>query len=138
LVTPDEVTGWIELPESGWGALVGWVAGASRLRRIPDEPGQHVTVITEVSPDGVRFSTEPRSTAEQSWVDADITGYLADAHVPARPAGYRWFLLPPRSTDEDEFWAAVNDGLAQIAPRATHPAEIVQPLRRVLAELYRR
>jgi hypothetical protein len=132
--TTDEVAGWIELPESGWGALVGWAAGGSRLRRVPDHPGAHATVVS--TGDG-RSWTQPRSGAEQAGVDADIAGYLADAGVAARPAGYRWYLRPPtRATDPDEFWARVNDGVERLAPGAAHPAELRPILELVLAEIY--
>lgn len=84
-----------EFPESGWGALLCWIAGpenVERVIRLRDDVG--VTRV-EVVTGGVSDRSERATTAdERDLVDAYIDEYLADAGVPPRPRGYRWYARP--------------------------------------------
>ncbi|WP_428962974.1 DUF5956 family protein [Micromonospora fluostatini] len=139
-LSPTAPTGpageYLELPESGWGALVGWTVGPARLVRCPDRPEDHTTVITTISPAGDDHQARPRTAAEQTDLDADINTYLHDAGLPARPPGYRWFLRLPAGHDEDRFWNAVHESLNREQPTATHPADIARQVRTILQEIY--
>ncbi|MEU5949573.1 DUF5956 family protein [Micromonospora sp. NPDC049460] len=127
---------WLELPQSGWGALVGWVAGLTRLVRCPDRPDQHVTTITTSSPTGTHYQVRPRSAAEQADLDADIDAYLRDAGIPARPSGYRWFLRLPAGYGENRFWNDVHESLNREHVAATHPADVARYVRKILHKIY--
>jgi hypothetical protein len=130
--------GYLELPESGWGALVGWSAGIARLARYPDRADLHTTTTTTVGPGGEEHESRPRSADEQAQVDTDIDDYLGDAGIPARPRGYRWFLRPPPGWGADRFWDALNSPLNRDHPPATRPRELAARLRDILAEVYAR
>lgn len=129
--------GLVELPEAGWGALVGWFAGPARLVRRPDRIDRHTTVVTIVDSSGERRITRPRTDAEQDEIDADIDGYLRDAGIPARPPGYRWFLRLPAGLDEDQFWDGLNTALDEARPTPTHPRDTADAVREHLHRLYR-
>lgn len=93
----------IELPDSGWGALIAWLTPRDRIARCSDDR-DHETRVRVVSGAGRSQFYERRSRAEQDALDHDVDAYLADASVPPRPRGYRWFLrLPPP-------WAAMPSG----------------------------
>jgi hypothetical protein len=120
----------IELGESGWDHLVGWVVGVPRMRRVVDRR-THMTTV-EYPGIGVRFQ-RPRSPSEQADIEKDINGYLAEAGVPPRPAGYIWYVLkPPTVASEDEFWARVNQ--AQYV--SVRPEHLISVLPAIVDELY--
>lgn len=57
-----------------------------------------------------RTWTEPISDADVRGVEDDIDSYLADAGLPPRPRGFRWFLRLPASVEgEKEFWRRLNE-----------------------------
>jgi uncharacterized protein DUF5956 len=137
VVTEGEVAGWIELGESGWDALIGWVAGPDRLRRVHDDINRYtVQVSCESAEGGITRWTEPRTAEDHAGIDADINSYLADAGASPRPSGFRWFLLPPPNLAEHELTAAFIDGVDRLATKATLPADMVEPFRRIVAEIY--
>jgi hypothetical protein len=126
------------LPDTGWGALVAWYAGPTRVVRTPEKRvGQVAVERVNRRQRVVHRSVEPLSPRESAGIDDDIDGYLGDAGVPPRPRGFRWVLrLPVRCPTEPEFWAAVYQGLDQDAPEAVHPRDIAPALDRVLSRLY--
>ncbi|WP_428966037.1 DUF5956 family protein [Micromonospora fluostatini] len=85
-LSPNAPTGeYLELPESGWGALVGWTAGPARLVRCPDRPDRHTTVITTSSPAGDDHQARPRTAAEQGDLDASSRRHRPPSpHDPGR------------------------------------------------------
>lgn len=127
---PDET---VELPESGWGALIAWVSGPSHVIRQLDTR-QHLTQVVEVRDGAHDTYTEPRSETEQTTLDNDIDQYLRDADVPARPHGYRWFLRLPQGMTGDMFWHHINSALIRTRTRPTHPREIAAALNELLRE----
>ncbi|WP_434739377.1 DUF5956 family protein [Micromonospora sp. SH-82] len=134
---PIEPAGeYLELPESGWGALIGWTAGLARLVRCPDRPDRHITVVTTSGPAGDDHQARPRAAAEQTEIDADINAYLQDAGIPARLSGYRWFLRLPAGHGEDRFWSDVHESLNREHATTTHPADIARHVRKILHEIY--
>jgi hypothetical protein len=136
-LTTEPGGGLIELPESGWGALVGWLAGPAHLARRHDRIDQHATVVTIVDAAGERRSTHARTAAEQDEIDADIDGYLRDAGIPARPSGYRWFLRLPPGLREDQFWSGLNTALGESRPSPSHPRDTANAVREHLFQAYR-
>ena len=118
----------VELGDSGWGQLVGWMAGVSRMVRVVDRQ-QHMTRITYQAT-GQTFE-RPRSEEEQTEVEELVNARLAEADVPPRPAGYVWYLMrPPSVASDTEFWSRIND--AQLP--AALPEHIL--LREIAEELY--
>jgi hypothetical protein len=126
--------GHVELPENGWGALVGWAAGVERLVRCPDRLDRHATRITTTSGTGTGTYERTRTAAEQAEVDADINEYLAQAGAPPRPSGYRWFLHVPAGTTNLE--RILNNALDAAEPPPVHPRDIARHLRSALRALY--
>ncbi|MEV5819553.1 DUF5956 family protein [Micromonospora haikouensis] len=131
--TPPTGDEYVELPENGWGGLVGWCAGPARLVRIPDQVEAHTTRVFCSSPAGDEQYSRPRTQEEQVDIDADINGYLHDCDVPARPAGYRWFLRLPGGYSEDRLWANLN---AALPSSAIHPADIAPRFSEVVQRIY--
>ncbi|MFF3855700.1 DUF5956 family protein [Micromonospora sp. NPDC002575] len=124
---------YIELPESGWGALVGWCAGPARLIRVPDRVEAHTTRVVCISPAGKEQYSRPRTREEQDEIDVDIDVYLRECGVPGRPAGYRWFLRLPSGYKGDRLWAEVGE--AQTSS-AIHPADVAPRMAEIVARVY--
>gem|GEM_PF-5455434 len=81
-----------EFPESGWGALLCWIAGpdnVARVSRLPEDVG--VTRVEVVTGGASARSERATTDDERNLVDDSIDEYLAEAGVPARPRGYRWY-----------------------------------------------
>jgi hypothetical protein len=98
--------GWAELPWSGWGAAIGWVAGPERTRRCADTR-DHVTTVTTYDGDGnAVHASYPVPPEERAEVDDDVDAYLSELGIPPRPRGFRWFVRVPGTPEE--FWAAVH------------------------------
>ena len=127
----------VELPETGWGALVAWIAGPSwvhpdRLRVLPQ-----VRRTVEVDGSAVTTSTD-RSSQDLDAMDEDIAAYLADAGVPPPPRGVRWSLRRPRDMRDADLWAHLHSSMAQRCPRAREPRDIhdcLTPIVRGLLDL---
>ena len=120
----------IELDDSGWGQLVGWAVGVSRLRRALDRR-EHMTTI--VYPASGRTVRRPRSAAEQAEIEDDVNSYLAEAGVPPRPAGYVWYVLkPPTVASKAEFWARIN----QAQSVSVRPERLISVLPAIVDDLY--
>ncbi|MCX4471412.1 hypothetical protein C5N14_28200 [Micromonospora sp. MW-13] len=124
---------YIELPESGWGGLVGWCAGPARLIRVPDQVEAHITTVTRSSPAGDEQYSRPRTYDEQAIADADINDYLHACGAPARPTGYRWFLRLPAGYSEDRLWSDLIGGLPS---SAIHPADIAPRVDDIVRGIY--
>ena len=124
---------YAELPESGWGALVGWLAGASRLLSCPDSLSAHVTETTTERGPAVTAALTRRSAEEQDLIEEDVNAYLEAAGADPRSPGRRWFVRLPDGVSADELWETLNEAVEQ-APR--HPSALPAPLRRALVGLY--
>lgn len=125
----------LELPESGWGALVAWLSPPAWISCLPDEQ-QHYTEVRIVAEAHETRHREPRSVAEQDALDDDIDTYLRDAGADPRPRGYRWFLTLPPGLDADAFWARINSALSQTDPMPTHPREVGRVVQKTLDAIY--
>lgn len=90
-----DAAGPAEFPESGWGALLCWIAGPENVERIPRPHGDGGVTRVEVVTGGASARSERATTAdERDLIDNSIDEYLADAGVPPRPRGYRWYARP--------------------------------------------
>lgn len=123
------------LPESGWGALIGWLAGSDKLIGCRDDISDHTTTTTSEYGGTSSVSSRRRSPAEQSIVNEEINGYLAAADAETQPAGVRWFVLLPDGATASDLWAHANTAAADVQP---HPSALVLPVRRALEDFYRR
>lgn len=133
----DEASGrgqTVELTENGYGALVAWEAGPQHVRRCvqPAGPPRMVRVTVE-KPGQPPVSWDEEMTAEerQSIVD-DINDFLADAGIPAQPAGYQWLLDLP-SGSADDFWTQLGRHVHEVSV-GPHPVQT----RRAVAVALRR
>ncbi|GGL87848.1 DUF5956 family protein [Micromonospora yangpuensis] len=132
-LAPTDGHEWFELPESTWGALVGWTAGTARMARVPDRVESHSTVTTTNGPAGDERQVRPRTADEQADVDATINEYLQACGAPARPPGYRWFLRLPTGYSEARLWAEVNEALP---PSAINPADVASRITQIVSGMY--
>jgi hypothetical protein len=106
---------FIEVPESGWHALLAWAVGPEHMLRCLDlRPPAPVRVICESGGRRtVRF--EERTRGDRSAVDTQIHDYLTDARVPSQPCGYRWFIeLPDDIDDADRFFARFGSAMKNL------------------------
>ncbi|MCP2323591.1 hypothetical protein HDA40_002098 [Hamadaea flava] len=125
----------IELPDSGWGAIIAWLSPRDRVARLLDDR-VHTTWVRIESNAGPSQFHERRSQAEQDALDHDVDGYLADASVPPRPRGYRWFLRLPPDLDGNAFWARVHSAMDEAQPTPVHPGDVKQVLQHVFASIF--
>ena len=128
---------WVELPENGWGALIGWAAGRENLRRQPSSDADRmVTGYTEHA--GVRHHFEvPFTAADRQGVDDAIDSYLRDADVPPRPTGYVWLIrVPEGQTSPEAFLADVDTAILRAAGSVTHPKRLRPIFAAVLRDFY--
>jgi hypothetical protein len=129
--------GWAELDDNGWGALMGWSAGAENLRRIPVDDTARTVRVTTTGPTGVRRTEEAFTAEDRLSVDEDANSYLADAGAPQRPNGFTWYIrLPQRFAAWEDFRRTVIEEVHTQEPAATHPAEIAPVMRQVVCNLY--
>lgn len=130
--------GWVELDDNGWGALIGWVAGAENLRRSPVDDRARTVTGTRTYPDGsVEEFNVPFTAEDRAIVDESANSYLADAGVEERPGGFRWFLwLPEQFSSWKDFSSTVTRAVYAVDPKPVHPADIRSAMERVLRPLY--
>lgn len=131
--------GWAELDESGWGALIGWAAGAENLRkgRAVDDSVRTVTV-TRTDKDGtVTESTEAFTACDRGIVEEEANSYLADAGLEKRPGGFRWFVrLPSQFSSWEELRSAITGAVYAGEPQVVHPAQIAPIMKQAVQRLY--
>lgn len=130
--------GWELLPENGWFALLGWAAGASNLCRAPASDEGRTVRVTLIERGVEHNYLEPFNPEDRAGVEASINGYLAEARVPARPAGYDWYLRAPLT------WAPASSVLDELdsriirlqSQRAPSPAQILQTMELAVGGFY--
>lgn len=98
---------YLELPESGWGALLGWMLGTQNLVCSPDRL-PHTTWVVTHGDGGSGVSKRARSGAEQASIEDDVDDFLRGARVPPRPRGYRWFYALPKNRAGRDFWELID------------------------------
>ncbi|MBC8093865.1 MAG: hypothetical protein H7Y15_18395 [Pseudonocardia sp.] len=136
----DQVIGWqgrryVELDESGWGALIAWLAGPDHVLRVPGgQVHEREVIVTTTSGGGSRTEVEPFGQEDATTVAGFIDDYLeaADAVEP-RPFGDRWFLEIPGNRTPQDLRSHLNRAVEHRDP---HPAANVVPLREALARLF--
>jgi hypothetical protein len=131
----DPRSGWVEVEETGWDALKVWCAGpGNRARSLRDDRGRVVRVICETEA-GRTESLEPFTSDDLRVIEEEIDSYLADAHLPPLPHGYRWFLRTPDGWTGDllgHIDGMLNPRLSG-APNAT---DVMRQLQPVMDDLY--
>ncbi|HEV7976105.1 DUF5956 family protein [Amycolatopsis sp.] len=128
-----------QVPETGFGMLIAWLAGSGRLVRMPDREPQSVT-ITAVTATGTASYRVPRTSTDQEVIDEGIEDYLTAADIPNPPRGHRWYQsLPEGHGTLDDAYAHINAALRSAAPdnAATHPRDIARLLTDIVTTLYR-
>ena len=128
---------YIELPESGWGALVGYVAGVKRMLRCQDKWIHFTTSVSYYRDGTVRRDTRPSGSDERAEVFDDIDDYLAEVGIVPRPRGFRWFLrLPTNVATADQFWEKVNGEWTRVGRDGAPTAEWKTLLGSIIEPLY--
>ncbi len=122
------------LPESGWGAVVAWLAGPSWV--YPDAARvSDAVVVTKSAGAGEASSySTPRTDRDQVAIDEDISSYVMDAGVPAPPAGITWRMRHPQGLSEEQFWNGVHRAMSERCPAARLPRDTIECLSSVLQE----
>lgn len=128
---------WIEATNNGWGALVLWASEPRNLIRRLGQSDQG-PVIESVTANGVTTTHEsPLTLQDLQEADDDIDSYLSEAGIPPRPRGFIWYIrLPSSVNNEREFWAALNQAIADRAPEARRPSQFLPQITDALACLY--
>ena len=128
---------WVELPENGWGALIGWAAGNGNLGRHPASDA-HRTITGTIEKAGVvRHFEEPFTAADRQGIDDDINAYLRDADLPPRPRGYVWMIrVPAGHRSPEAFLADVDSAIHRAAGSVTSPERIRPIFDAVLRSFY--
>ncbi|MET9228507.1 DUF5956 family protein [Lentzea sp. NPDC003310] len=124
------------VPDSGWTMLVAWLAGPEHLVRLPDDEQHLIRVATAAG-----AGTEPRTPADQEVIDDGIDEYLADAHVPGPPRGYRWYQRLPQGYDDlEKAYRRINAHLRESDPggAAVRPGQLAPLVAVAVADLYPR
>lgn len=125
---------YLELPDDGLGALVGWIAGPARLVRCVDRLDRHVTGIVTVRGHTEQLERRQRTVDEQFEIQRNVNDYLNSHGVPAQPDGFRWFIRLPNGTiTRDDFWALLLD---QFGPGRVSFEDEMLALRKGIQLLY--
>lgn len=130
--------GWVELDENGWGALIGWVAGAENLRRSPVDDSARTVAVSRTGPDGVVIEFDEAFTAQDRViVDESVNSYLVDADAEERPGGFRWFVrLPEQFSSWEDFRGAVTRAVYAGDPKPVHPVDVRSAMERAIQSIY--
>jgi hypothetical protein len=124
---------WHEVEEYGLAVLVLW---SLRLERAASSPHDTPPTTRVTREDAGRRETweRDRTAEEQTAVDDDLDELLAEAGVPPRPRGRRWFVrLPEHVSLEDAvrtWWQQINQ---QLAGKDQTPAEELRVVSEILA-----
>ncbi|MET8063867.1 DUF5956 family protein [Micromonospora sp. NPDC005313] len=124
-----------ELSESGWDAMLGYLASPATLARY-GETRQHQVEVTVSDGSGERTLFVPRTADDQAIIDEAANSYLRDVGLPERPTGYRWFQRLPNDLTVKDIDEAVYEAIKHL-PLDHHPAEAVPTIRAALEELHR-
>ena len=128
---------WLDLPENGWGALIGWAAGPDNLRRRPSsDAGRTITGYTERGGKQQPFE-EPFTAADRLGIDDDIDRYLRDAGLPPRPRGYVWMIrVPEGHASSEAFLAEVDTAILRTAEGSVNPEQLRPIVAAILRDFY--
>lgn len=124
-----------ELDESGWGALIAWLAGPARVVRASGEPlSERSVIITTTSGNQSWTHVGSFSKEDAVTVAGFIDGYLEEADaIEPRPFGDRWFLEIPEGHTPQSLRSLFDTVVAHTDP---HPAATVVPLRAALSQIF--
>ncbi|GAA1495829.1 DUF5956 family protein [Paeniglutamicibacter kerguelensis] len=130
--------GWELLPENGWFAMIGWVAGLANLRRFPGSDVGRTVRVTCIEHGSERTYLEPFGAEDRADVDESVNGYLADAGIPPRPSGFDWYLRVPEGWPGE---SAVPDALSsRILQRQraseTRPDQVLEIMESIVGGFY--
>jgi hypothetical protein len=111
-------SGWMELEDSTWDALVAALAGEENVLRR-------------------RRNGSRTDLDDQEIIDDTIDAYLAAADIPPRPRGYDWYLRPPPGVPTlRDLHTKLNEYIGRRNPQASLPQELRELIRASLRELY--
>ncbi|MFE6386085.1 DUF5956 family protein [Nocardiopsis dassonvillei] len=128
---------FVEVPESGWHALVAWAVGPEHAVRCPERhPPSPVHVTCENR--GRRVQRwEERTRTDRAGVDRGIDDFLTEAGAPHQPCGYRWFAeLPEGIRDGDHLFGSFSSHLASVGSDEQDPPGMRRSMRNLARRLY--
>jgi len=111
-----------EFPESGWGALLCWIAGPENVRRFDAVGEAGTTLVTVESVDATDAFARPTTAAERESIDESIDEYLQEADVPPRPRGFHWCARP--GTPGPDAWSRALQDAVEANARPSDPRVI--------------
>lgn len=129
---------WAELDETGWDALIAWSAGPHNLGRLLNSDADRTVSVTCARGGVIEQFEEAFTEDDRRTVDDSIDEYLADAGIPPRPRGYRWFIRVPSAYSSaeafhDDMHKAINTAKA---PESAHPANWRPIIETVVRQFY--
>jgi len=140
LSDPDEATkDYVEVPDNGFQLCIEWAAGPALGARLPRGPEiRQVEVNCEDRLTGTSNShMTPWTEEDDNAVDFFVNSYLAEAGIPARPRGYRWFLKrPPSISPGNDAFNQISSAVIKAGGDGSQAAEVVRVAQRILPELY--
>jgi hypothetical protein len=111
---PEDGENWYQVDEYGLAVLVLWSLRHDRAASSLHTEAP-VTKLTQETSGQTSTWERPRTAQEQSDVDDDLDSLLADAGVPPRPRGRRWFVRLPADVDLEsslrEWWREIYQQL---------------------------
>ncbi len=133
-VVKADSAGATEFPESGWGALLCWIAGPEdvvRVARVAGEVG--VTRVEMVDGDSSVTWERPTTVEERDAIEDSVDEYLVQAALPPRPRGYRWFARP--GAPDVATWSRALQNAVDSGGRPSDPRQVRELGERVGVEL---
>ncbi|WDZ91858.1 DUF5956 family protein [Nocardiopsis sp. HUAS JQ3] len=128
---------FVEVPESGWHALVAWAIGPEHAVRCPERRTPSPVHVTCESRGRRVQRWEERTRTDRAGVDRDIDDFLTEAGAPHQPCGYRWFAeLPEGFRDGDHLFGSFSSHLASVGSDERDPPRMRGAMRNLARRLY--
>lgn len=128
--------GWVEVDETGWGALKVLCAGTgNRGRTRRDDTGRVVRAVRETH-EGPAETFEPFTAEDLRIIEDSIDSYILEAGALPLPHGCRWFLRIPDGFEGDLLAyidVRLNSALTGGTPQ---PSDWLRELQPIMVELY--
>lgn len=127
----------VELPETGYGALIAWCANRAHVirRAAPAPDPRRVTSVVKWADGREEHFVRGFDDSDVAAIDHEINDYLAAAGIPPRPSHYRWYLRVPRWLSGDKFWTDLELALDRDLETAPEPGAIRRVLETVVPQL---
>lgn len=128
---------YLEMTENGCGAVIATAAGPDRVYCVPLRLSEYKVRTSWEQNGESRAEVRERNAEDQDDIDNAIEDYLADAGLPLRPRGFRWFIeVPPGIADAEAFRRAINRRFAELTDQHPDGKATARVLTAIMHELY--